>query len=224
MGKPHGMGHGKPHGMGHGKPHGMGHAKPSMTKMKSTIEAGFKHKDPNDMVKTFSVDFREPDVLAKGRGGIAIWYAKPGEPITIAGQKVRNVFTEHWCRDELIKHDCPAKHVDYFYSFVDVNLKDDTWHECISISGSTGYDPLKKKLYARCASIEANIATLHTALQINSGKVTLAEVQKQGLYGKAIQSTRDPANTLRMYKELQTMLPKQVHKMGYWSVAFPKKC
>lgn len=225
------------HVMGH-KPamHVMGH-KPAMKTSrssvssastvkvnKSAVDPGFKHKYPNDFVQRFSEDFRAPDVLAKGHGGVAIWYAKPTEQITIAGQRVRNVFTEHWCRDELIKHDCPAPHRDFFYSYVDVNLKDSTWHKCISISGSIGYDPLKKKLYARCASIEANIATLHTALLINSGKVTLEQVQKDGMYGKAIKSTQDPANTIRMYRELPDMLPKRVNQTGYWTVAFPKKC
>ena len=34
------------------------------------------------------------------------------------------------------------------------------------VSGSVGYDPLKKLLYARCSSIAANMATIRTVLDV----------------------------------------------------------
>ena len=100
--------------------------------------------------------FRNPDILSKTKKGIAIWYPKFNEKIKIGDQILPNIFAEHWCRDESIKHKCPSQHNDFFYSFIRINLDSKNWHKVLSVSGSVGYDPLKKLLYARCGSIEAN--------------------------------------------------------------------
>lgn len=173
--------------------------------------------------------FRNPDILSKTKKGIAIWYPKFNEKIKIGDQILPNIFAEHWCRDESIKHKCPSQHNDFFYSFIRINLDSKNWHKVLSVSGSVGYDPLKKLLYARCGSIEANIATLYTCLLVNNNIESIENVQKNNLYAKFINSTSNNNNVLEMYNFLLKNLPKNVPLNGYWEIAFPnfsktKKC
>lgn len=173
--------------------------------------------------------FRNPDILSKTKKGIAIWYPRSNEKINIANQLLPNIFAEHWCRDESIKHQCPSEHNDFFYSFIKINLNNENWSNVLAISGSVGYDPLKKLLYARCGSIEANIATLYTCLLVNNGVETIENIHKNKLYGENIKSTQDSKNVITMYKFLLNNLPKKVPLTGYWDIAFPnysknKKC
>lgn len=167
-------------------------------------------------------------MLAKERRGIAIWYPQANESVIIGGTRVKNVFEEHWLRDELISHDCPKPHQDYFYSCIRVKLHDKRWHNAISISGSIMYDPLKQLLFARCASIEANVATLFTALLINYGIVSEQHVKQKQMYAKHIADTRDDEKMLQMYhfllghKEGLDKTKKRVSSS--WKVAFPNGC
>lgn len=98
----------------------------------------------------------EPDVKVNSPGGICIWYVNGRDKI----------HEEIWLRDERIEHSNPAKHVDYFYSYVKVYIPYDKLLDVLSISGSIGYDKLKKLLYARCATFEANYATIRTAFEV----------------------------------------------------------
>ncbi len=188
------------------------------------------HKNSVDYCIFFSETiFRNPDILSKTKKGIAIWYPKSNEKIKIGDELLPNIFAEHWCRDESIKHDCPAKHEDFFYSFIKINLNNKNWSDVLAISGSIGYDPLKKLLYARCGSIEANIATLYTCMLVNNGIETIDNIHKNKLYGKNIKSTQDSKNVINMYNFLLNNLPKNVPLTGYWDIAFPnysktKKC
>ena len=182
----------------------------------------WKNKYPMKYIDIFSNNyFRKPDIISKDKNGICIWYPKKFETINLYGKKFPNIFTEHWCRDELIEHMCPSKHSDFFYSFIDIDLDNKIWKDVLSISGSIGYDPLKKKLYARCGSVEANIASLYTCLQVNKGKISLKELQQKKLYAKNIQSTQNKEDVIKMYKYLLKYLSKNVPKTGYWEVAFP---
>ena len=180
------------------------------------------HKNSINYCIFFSENiFRNPDILSKTKKGIAIWYPKSNEKIKIGDKLLLNIFAEHWCRDESIEHTCPSKHHDFFYSFIKINLNNKNWNKVLSISGSIGYDPLKKLLYARCGSIEANIATLYTCLLVNNNIETLENIQKNNLYGKNIQSTQNPENVINMYTYLQKNLPTKVPLTGYWDIAFP---
>lgn len=182
----------------------------------------WKHNAPKEYVETFSkLYFRKPDIVNEQNRGICIWYPKKNERFYLYDNKYPNIFSEHWCRDELIHHTCPSEHTDFFYSFIDIELNKKRWSDVLSISGSVGYDALKKKLYARCASVEANIASLYTCLLINNGKKTIEEVQQGKLYAKNIQSTRNESDVIRMYKYLLKHTKKQVPKTGYWEIAFP---
>tara|TARA_A100001015_G_scaffold264243_1_gene311722 strand:- start:261 stop:944 length:684 start_codon:yes stop_codon:yes gene_type:complete len=182
------------------------------------------HKPAKDFTIFFAEEmFRNPDILAKKPNGIAIWYPKKNEKITINNKKFPNIFEEHWCRDEYIGHKCPAPHHDFFYSFIKINLNDKKWQDVLSVSGSVSYDPLKRLLSARCGSLEANIATLYTCLLVNNGVHTIKEIQSKGLYGKNINSTKDFESVKKMYKYLvKNLKKKDVPITGYWNVAFPK--
>ena len=56
----------------------------------------------------------------------------------------------------------------------------------LSISGIINYDGLTKLLTARCASLEANIATLYLGMCVANNRMTIKHVKKSGLYGKYI--------------------------------------
>ena len=182
----------------------------------------WKHENPKKYIDTFSNEyFRKPDIINKNEHGVCIWYPKSNENIILYGEKYPNVFTEHWCRDESIVHMCPSQHTDFFYSFIDIDLSNKLWNDVLAISGSIGYDPLKKKLYARCGSVEANIASLYTCILVNKGKITLKELQTKKIYAKNIQSTKNKSDVIKMYKYLLKTLSKKVPKTGYWEIAFP---
>ena len=190
---------------------------------KRTQQHNFKHQQAQAYVDTFSQMFRSPDVYAAVPGGIAIWYPKRTDMIEIGGKSLQNIFVEHWCRDEYIKHLKPKLHYDFFYSFISIDLNKRRWSDVLSVSGSVSYDPLKKQLYARCGSVEANIATLYTCMLINFGKVSIEDVQQNSLYKANIVKTSNPDDVVDMYTSLAKMLPQKVIRTGYWSIAFPSE-
>ena len=81
---------------------------------------------------------------------------------------------------------------------------------------------VKHMLYARCASIEANIATLYTCVMINNGEISIKEVHKKEIYGEMIKSTSQFESVKMMYEYLYKNLKKHIPQTGYWNIAFPK--
>ena len=154
----------------------------------------------------------------------------------------RNIFHEHLLRDETVRHNCPKRHLDFFYSYIKINIPPNKLAEVLSLSGSVGYDPLKKLFYARCASLAANIATLKVALDIllnkkvsiKLGKETykyrgIEEIQTHGIYGKTIGNTsNNPEFIKNLYIDLSTNLKiynrqYKIKETGYWKAAFSYK-
>ncbi len=107
----------------------------------------------------------------------------------------------------------------------------------MSLSGSVGYDPLKKLLYARCAHMGANLVTLKLATDIildhrvkymiDNQKVEykgIKDIQKKGLYGYLIRTKITPEFRQQFYKELCQNIRKINIKyklpVGYWIGAF----
>ena len=84
------------------------------TNIVSVKNLNWKHTDPKNYLNTFNNLFREPDILSKDKNGIAIWYPKMSESLKLYGKSFKNVFSEHWLRDESIEHMCPKKHTDFF--------------------------------------------------------------------------------------------------------------
>lgn len=156
----------------------------------------------------------------------------------------KNIFVEHIVRDETVHHLCPKQHLDFFYSYIRIDITPKQLKNVIMLSGSVGYDPLKKMLYARCAGLAPNIATLKIATDIiiekkvkveledddnNSIKIsykTLRDIQKKGIYGKTIRKCIDNKFFL---KETYINLAKNIKiigvkkDIGYWKGAFDIK-
>ena len=88
-----------------------------------------------------------------------------GRP-TIIGEKVigwENVpspYIRIEVRDEYIFHDFPAKHHDFVYSYVKMNIEVSVACRLLKVSGSILIDLLKKEVGARCGGLTANDVTL----------------------------------------------------------------
>lgn len=183
--------------------------------------------------------FGNPVAVIPNKEGLALW-TKDKMKKKVFG--IKNIFQEHLLRDEMVPHNCPKKHYDFFYSYIKVDIKPEKLPEVLSLSGSVGYDPLKKLLYARCASLAANIATLKVVSDILLNKKVeieldgekykyqgIGEIQKYGVYGKTIGATKDnPVFIKKLYTNLSNNLKKynKSHKpkeTGYWKAAFSYK-
>jgi hypothetical protein len=159
------------------------------------------------------------------KGGFAIW-----DHSMLKGKKMyggTNCFEEVILRDEKIPHLCPAKHTDFLYAYIKVPVEPKQIKILFSVSGSVSYDPLKNLIYARCASMEANIATLCLCSRLLLNKIGIEEVHKKGLYGDMIRSTINEQVVEDFYKEL-CKNAKQLNKNantndGFWKGAFSVK-
>jgi len=100
--------------------------------------------------------YGKPAIESNVPGGICVWYIKG---------KDNDPHEELWLRDEYIKHSKPKDHVDFFYSYVKIFISKEKLWEVLALSSSINYDPLKKLLFARCGSFEANYATIRTVLE-----------------------------------------------------------
>lgn len=210
-----------------------------------SIKTNWEFLDSEDQLDICTKMFGKPTAITKQKGGFAVWDEKK-----LFGRKIRsgtlkglkNCFSEILLRDESIEHFCPAKHYDFLYSYVKISVDPNQIQKLMSVSGSVSYDPLKNFVSARCASIEANIATLKlvTDLLLNN-KVeirelgikyqTIRSVHSSGAYGKLIKSTIDPKFVVKYYKDLCKNVRKLNQKSklnkGYWKGAFSyknKKC
>ena len=139
--------------------------------------------------------------------------------------KKRGLFTEHLLRDEEIKHCVPVNHYDFFYSSITFYVPPDILKRVLSISGSINYDGLKNLITARCGGIQANIATLYLAMSLVSGKITIQEIKKKGLYGKYIRGemkshTELQKEMIQMKKKNHTKYKKQLTD-PFYELAFP---
>jgi len=177
------------------------------------MKLNWKNKAPKEFYPKAVKLFGKPNVVAKEKGGLAIWYPKK-----------TNLYCEHVLRDESIKHCAPAHHIDYFYSFIKFYVPPKKRLDIFKISGSVSYDGLKKQIGARCASLEANIATNYLVMAVASGKFTIQQVDKKGLYGAYIRGEVKPYNELekemiQMKKENHKKYKKEL-KLEYDPLAF----
>lgn len=132
---------------------------------------------------TLKLKYGEPHILVNKIGGICIWKDKDfNEKIIL--------------KDEFVKHDKPREHYDFLYSFIKVHIPPEKLVKVIKLSESINYDPLLKLLRARCASIEANIATFKTALDL------LDDINVD--YAKNIEDRQNVSN----YKYVKNLIEK----------------
>ena len=139
--------------------------------------------------------FGEPTFVANVKNGMAYWK-----------EKEDSLFDEHYIKDQEISHCVPAKHHDYFYSSIKCYVPPSRRLAVLSISGSINYDGLTKLLTARCASLEANIATLYLGMCVANNRMTIKHVKKSGLYGKYIRG--EMAEHSELLKEMIAMKNK----------------
>lgn len=144
--------------------------------------------------------FGKPTFVANVPHGMAYWRMKGN-----------SLFTEHYIKDQSVPHCVPAKHFDYFYSSVKCYVPPDKRKDVLSISGSINYDGLTKLLTARCANLNANIATLYLGMCVANGLMSIKNVKKSGLYGKYIRGEMESHTELKR----QMMIMKKENNKKY---------
>lgn len=143
--------------------------------------------------------FGKPTFIANVPNGMAYW-KKSGN----------SLFNEHYIKDQEISHCVPARHYDYFYSSIKCYVPPNLRLDVLSISGSINYDGLTKLLTARCASLEANIATLYLGMCVANKHMSIKKVKKDGLYGKYIRGEMKSYDQLK--KQMFAMKKKNNKK------------
>ena len=99
-----------------------------------------------------------PYIRVNKKGGFCVWkYDTIPEG---------DIHTRIVLKDEAIPHEYPKQHHDFLYSHIKVYIPPNKLNAVQNISGSIGYDPLKKELYARCGSFSANNATIRTVFDV----------------------------------------------------------
>lgn len=171
----------------------------------------WKNKSPSQFYEKAVGFLGKPTFVADVPHGMAYW-------------RTKGLYREHLLRDEYIAHCVPAPHHDYFYSTIVFYVPPDKLKDVLSISGSIAYDGLKKELRARCASMEANIATLYLGMMIASGTMKIQEVKKKGLYsshirGEAKEYQEMEREMRQMKKENQKKFKKEL-KDPFYRLAF----
>lgn len=158
----------------------------------------WKNNKPKKAYKDLITTLGKPIFSANVPNGMVYW-------------KKRGLFSEHLLRDEEIKHCVPANHYDFFYSSIKFYVPPNMIKRVLSISGSINYDGLKNLLTARCAGIGANIATLYLAMMLVSGKMSIQNIKKKGLYSKYIRGEIE--SHIKLKKEMIIM--KKKNNMKY---------
>ena len=101
--------------------------------------------------------YGKPDILSNKPKGICIWYLE---------DRKNDFHHSIEMRDQYVEHCVPANHHDFLYSYIKIYIPPERLEEVMKVSGSIGYDGLQKLLYARCASLEANAATLAAVIKV----------------------------------------------------------
>ena len=179
----------------------------------------WKNKDAVIQYRLLTNKYGKPCVqnLDKNKG-IAIWHKD---------KLKKTCFELIRINDESIAHCVPSPHRDFLYTSVNYEIPQKKVLDVISLSGSVSYDPLKKYLTARCATEDANIATLYLATSIGNGHVSFEKVKKEKLYKKIIESLSSSENTEIYYRKLCQNLKKQPGNpkwTGYFPLSFPEGC
>ena len=105
-------------------------------------------------------EYGKPDISINKKKGICIWYLD---------NRADDIHHSIELRDQYVEHCVPANHHDFLYSYINIYIPPNRLEEVMKVSGSIGYDGLQKLLYARCASLEANAATLAAVIKVING-------------------------------------------------------
>ena len=197
------------------------------------IMLDWKFTEPKQYYKYLVELYGNPDVLGHNQGGIAIWNNSLQDVDPLTGMS--NIYEKIEIRDEEVPHLCPAEHVDFIYSYLHIPITPKQLGDIVKLSGSVNYDMLKHELFARCGSLEANIATLYMCSHIimshidkNPKYMSIDYIHDNNEYTKHIHSTTDPEFVKEMYKELigNINIIRKANKLpnNYWPGAFDNHC
>ena len=193
----------------------------------------WEFKEPRMYYDTLVRFYGQPDSLAMQKGGIAKWSESlQGKIDPMFGGP--NIYEKIEIKDENVYHACPAEHIDFVYSYIKLPILPNQLTDVLKLSGSVNYDMLKQELFARCGSLEANVATLYMCTNIilhhhnKRNYMGIKEIHNNGEYGKHINNTIDPDFVNNMYNKLveNVMLIRQKNNLpdNYWPGAFSTNC
>ncbi len=215
----------------HYLPHDMEFVKQQYNHQQLTLN--WKFVEPREYYDVLVNMYGNSDVLGHEQGGIAIWN-KSLQNRTDSLTGLPNIYEKIEIRDERVEHKCPASHIDFVYSYIKIPIMPEQLKDVLKLSGSVNYDMLKHELFARCGSLEANIATLYVCSHVilssmdNKKYMSIDYIHKNGEYAKHISSTSDPNFVKEMYKQLIENI-KIIRKMNKlptdrWPGAFTNTC
>ena len=155
--------------------------------------------------------YGKPDIIINNPKGLCIWHID---------QKKNDIHHSIELKDEYVPHCVPANHYDFLYSYIHVYIPPNKIKDVLSISGSVGYDGLKKLLYARCASFEANYATLATVFMVLNSKKTK--------YEDNIKNKENSFEENKIYVNEELLKNQKKYKkllnLPYYDLAFKNGC
>jgi len=178
----------------------------------------WENQHASDYVDILALKYGQPSSLDQTVGGIAIW--KRDRLMNTCLDRIE-------VKDEAIPHCHPTNHLDFVYGYVNYDVSPSKFVEVTSLSGTIGYDALKKQLWARCGTIESVIATLALATQVGEGDISLNYAQANELLPHYLMSTKDPERISRLYNLLCYNLRHQSGDPspgGSWPLASPMGC
>lgn len=182
------------------------------------MNTAWNNRAATDYVHILAVKYGQPSAMDPTPGGIAIWKR----------DKLMNTCLDRIeVRDEAIPHCHPVDHLDFVYAYINYSVAPSKTLEVLSLSGTLGYDALKKQLHARCGTIEAVIATLALATQIGEGSMSLNYAQANELFSHYVAASQDPNQMTRLYDLLCYNLKHQTGDpapTGSWPLAAPHGC
>lgn len=156
-------------------------------------------------------EYGSASVLANEKNGIAIWDETKLND---------NIHYSLELRDEYVPHCVPAPHHDFLISYIKVHIPSELLYNVLTVSGSIAYDGLKKLLSARCASLEANMATFATAFQVMNNN--------EKKYPSNIKNRYSSYEENREYVKQEIKRNNKVYakelQYPYYPGAFPKGC
>ena len=132
--------------------------------------SNWNHSEPKKVYLELLKNYGKPFFVVNKPSGMCVWKNVDGS-LLHDGIHVKIVL-----RDEKIQHDDPIRkttHYDFLYSYVHIYIPKKYHSKVRNISGSIGYDPLKKKMWVRCASLQSNYATLKTIFDTLNDKPTV---------------------------------------------------
>lgn len=176
------------------------------------------HRNAADYLPVLVAKYGQPSSIDPSPNGTIVWKKE---------RLMNTCFDRIELRDESIPHCQPIDHNDFVYFYVNYDVAPSRFMEVESLSGSVGYDKLKKLLWARCGSAESAIATLALATHVGEGHVSLAYVQANEMFKQWILDTKNPGKVDQMYDLLCFNLKHQKgnpNESGNWPLAFPQGC